>query len=598
MHPHHEHTSTTVTIPVTLLDSLMNLAGELVLGRNQLLQAISCDDRRLLDTTSQRINMVTSEIQEQIMRTRMQPMATLFDRLLPLVEEAAQACGKQVDLRVKGKGVELDKTLLTVIDDPLSWLIRQAVNHGIETPDARNASNKPGRGRIEVKAYQEAGQVNIEVTDDGKGINPDTLVRRAVASGLITDNGKDAGITESEKMALVFLPGLLQNAEPTDSAAQYAGLEAIRLALEKVGGSIDLKATHGYGTTVRIKLPLSLSIIPSQIIRLGEERFAIPQTNLSELLRVPAGQAKQVIEKVGGASVIRLRGELLPLVDLAGVLDVPRTFIHPEDGQPRPERRRQIADRRSKDHSIPEADYDGPDRRQDQDRRYHAQSALNIAVVVTGKYKYGLVVDELNDAEEIVVKSLGRHLKVCHGFAGATIMGDGRVALILDVASIGKHAHLESDRIDPASQQIAESHDAEASDNTGRQSYLFFCNSSAERFGVPLDRVERIEKINADDIEMVGGRRVLKYRGGTLPLVALHESISAEPLPEKSHYQVICFNVDGREIGILSTPPIDAAEVSITLDRTTLTQPGVLGSAVLMEKTVRILDVEHITKSI
>ena len=357
-----------------------------------------------------------------------------------------------------------------------------------------------------------------------------------------------------------------------------------------------MKASDGHGTSVRIKLPLTLSIIPSQIIRLCDERFAIPQANLSELLRIPANQAREAIEKVGGAPVVRLRGELLPLVDLAGVLDVPRSFIHPEDGRQHPERRKQIADRRSIDHSSAEAEFDGQDRRQDGDRRYHAHSAINIAVVATDKYKYGLMVDALNDSEEIVVKSLGRHLKGCRGFAGATIMGDGKVALILDVASLGEISHLQTEHHDLISEQIHASAASPNGENTGLQSYLFFCNADTERFGVPLHNVERIEKISAADMEMVGGQRVLKYRGGTLPLLTLDNTISAAPLPERSHYQVICFNLNGREIGILSTPPVDAAEVSLTLDETTLTEPGVLGSVVMMEKTVRILDVAHIVQ--
>lgn len=591
-------TNTNVSIQISALEALMNLAGELVLGRNQLLQAIGSDDKRLLETTSQRIDMVTSEIQEQIMRTRMQSMGTLFDKISHVIEELARQSGKQVGLSTTGKAVELDKTILEAIGHPLIWMIRKAVNHGIESPDIRNKLKKPEQASIELNACSEAGQVNLEIIDDGKGIDPDTMVAHAVETGLISEKeGLDA-ITEPEKMRFVFLPGLFADQNAIDGSSQFAGIHEIKACLEKVGGTIDINSTLGHGTHVRIKLPLTLSIIPSQIVKLGEERFAVPQVNLSELLRIPANQVKHTIEKVGGASVIRLRGELLPLIDLAGVLGVARSFIHPQDGLRHPERRRTILDRRSKDHSTPEPDYGGRERRLDQDRRYHAESALNIAVVSTGKYKYGLVVDTLNDAEEIVVKPLGKHLKECRGFAGATIMGDGKVALILDVARIGEISNLKTEHNYKQFETISGSEKAQGIENAFLQSYLFFCNSETERFAVPLEMVERIEKIEASRIETVGGNRVLKYRGGTLPLLALEDAIRVAPIPERTHYQVICFKINGREIGVLSTPPIDAAQVKLTLDTKTLKQPGVMGSAVLMDKTTLILDIRQIVKTV
>jgi two-component system chemotaxis sensor kinase CheA len=296
--------------------------------------------------------------------------------------------------------------------------------------------------------------------------------------------------------------------------------------------------------------------------------------------------------------VIRLRGKRLPPVDLAGVLGVDRSFVHPEDGRRYPERRQTVADRRSKNHSAPKTDYDGDDRRLEQDRRYHAESALNIAVVSTGKDKYGLVVDALNDAEEIVVKPLGKHLKGCHGFAGATIMGDGKVALILDVARIGEMSGLTSQRHQDRSGPVSGSVSAQATKSAGSQAYLFFSNSETERFAVPLDTVERIEKIEAARIETVGGNRVLKHRGGTLPLIALEDAMRVNPLPVNSNYQMICFKINGREIGVLATAPIDAAEVEITLDTKTLKQPGVIGSAVLMDNTTLILDIQQVVKQV
>jgi two-component system chemotaxis sensor kinase CheA len=264
------------------------------------------------------------------------------------------------------------------------------------------------------------------------------------------------------------------------------------------------------------------------------------------------------------------------------------------DGRRYPERRHSIADRRSKNHSIPETAYEGTERREETDRRRHPDSAVNIAVVSTGKIKYGLVVDAMNDSEEIVVKSLGKHLKGCRGFAGATIMGDGKVALILDVASIGEMAAL---RTAGKSEAVVDDKTAHLAKTAGSQSYLFFSNSRKERLAVPLDTVARIEKVDADAIETVGGSRVLAYRGGSLPLIALEDAICIDPLPEKDHYQVICFNVNGREVGLLAAPPVDAADVAVDLDTRTLKQSGVMGSAVLMDQTTLILDIQQVVKN-
>jgi two-component system chemotaxis sensor kinase CheA len=319
---------------------------------------------------------------------------------------------------------------------------------------------------------------------------------------------------------------------------------------------------------------------------------------LNELLRIPANQVKKSIETVGDANVVRLRGELLPLIDLSSVLGVERTYVNPTNGRRYPERRQNIADRRSIDRSVPEVEYDGQERRERRDRRHHPESAVSIAVVSAGKYKYGLVVDGMHDTEEIVVKPLGKHLADCQSFAGATIMGDGTVALILDVASIGEMAALRSESDQSLSGSTLNRKTAQKVENIQSQSYLFFSNSETERFAVPLDTVERIEKIEAASIETVSGSRVLKYRGGTLPVLALEDAIVADPLPERSHYQVICFNVNGMEIGVLATPPIDAAEVEVILDKTTLKQTGVMGSAVLMDKTTLILDIDQVVKNI
>jgi two-component system chemotaxis sensor kinase CheA len=593
----HTNTTTSVRIQVSLLDSLVNLAGELVLGRNQLMQAIGGGNQRALETTSQRIDLVTSELQEQIMRARMQPIGVLFDTLPRIVRDLARQSKKQVELSVTGKMVEIDKSIMESIEEPVKWLVQQSVKHGIELPDVRNKLLKPEQGLIEIKAYHEAGQVIVDINDDGKGVDPDIILSAAVEKGLLS-KGQETGVySASEKIGLVFLLGLSSGHDPSGNLNQFAGIDEVKSGIEKLGGTLELNSNPGQGTSVRMKLPLTLSIIPSQIIKLGRERFAIPQVNLNELLRIPARQVKNVIETVCGANVIRLRGELLPLVDLSTVLGLDRSYTDQVDGQQHPERRHSIADRRSVDHSSQLDDYDGPERRGDHDRRHHAESALNVAVVSAGKHKYGLIVDDMNDTEEIVVKPLGKHLVDCSGFSGATIMGDGKVALILDVASIGGTCGLskinQKELNEMPQAECARGTEAETS-----QSYLFFSSSETERFAVPLNLVERIEKIDANRIETIGGKRVLKNRGGTLPLLALDDSIVIDPLPDKDHYQVICFTINGKEIGVLATPPIDAADVSIRLDENTLSQPGVTGSAVIMDQTTLILDIEQVVRNV
>jgi two-component system chemotaxis sensor kinase CheA len=576
----------------------MNLAGELVLGRNQLMQAIGDGNQRALETTSQRIDLVTSELQEQIMRTRMQPIGVLFDTLPRIVRDLARQSKKQVELSVTGKMVEIDKSIMESIEEPLKWVVQQSVKHGIELPDVRKKLYKPELGLIEIKAYHEAGQVIVDISDDGKGVDPDSILRTAVEKGLLS-KGQETGVySASEKIGLVFLPGLSSGQDPTGSLNQLAGIDEVKSGIEKLGGTLELNSNPEQGISVRIKLPLTLSIIPSQIIRLGRERFAIPQVNLNELLRIPARQVKNFIETVGDANVIRLRGELLPLVDLSTVLGLDRSYTDQADGRQRLERRHSIADRRSVERSCQLDDYDGPERRGDHDRRHHAESALNVAVVSAGKHKYGLIVDDMNDTEEIVVKPLGKHLVDCSGFAGATIMGDGRVALILDVASIGVSCGLKSGINQKELHEMPPAEGARGTEAETSRSYLFFSNSETERFAVPLNLVDRIEKIEANRIETIGGNRVLKNRGGTLPLLVLEDSIVIEPLPDKDHYQVICFTINGREIGVLATPPIDAADVSIRLDENTLSQPGVTGSAVVMDQTTLILDIEQVVRNV
>jgi two-component system chemotaxis sensor kinase CheA len=610
---------TTLRVHVSHLDSLMNLAGELVLGRNQLLQAISSGDRHALELVGQRIDMVTSELQQAITLTRMQPIGNIFNKFPRVVRDLAMDLGKEVELNLEGKDVELDKTIIEAISDPMTHLVRNAVDHGIEPPDVRRKAGKDERGRIFLRAYHEAGQVNIEITDDGKGLDGDKLAAMAVKKGLITEEQARTS-SDKEKVSLIFLPGFSMAERVTDVSGRGVGMDVVKTNLDKLGGVVDIDSASGRGTAIRIKLPLTLAIIPSQIISTEGDRYAIPQVNLDELLRVSAAQVKDRIEKVGDAEVVRLRGRLLPIIHLADVLGIERTYIDPADRDRKPDRRESIADRRSmvsplfEDDSLeveqaessqpatrnqepgasnPELEIQNPKSkiRNPKDRRYHASSAVNIAVVSAGAFKYGLVVDELQESEEIVVKSLGRHLKHCRGYAGATIMGDGRVALILDVPGIAWMAKLTSmEGTDRAAQVAQEAREA-TKGKEDTQALLVFRNAEEEQLAVPLALVARIEKIKKADIELVGGKRVIQYRGGSLPLFKIDEVVEVKPLADKQELIAIVFVLVGREFGLLATGPVDAIEVAVAVDDSTLRQPGVMGSAIIGDHTTLMLDI-------
>lgn len=598
---------TSLRVHVSLLDQLMTLAGELVLSRNQLLQSMTSSDVRASEIAGQRIDLITSELQEAIMLTRMQSIGNVFNKFPRVVRDLAQTLGKNVELSLEGKEVELDKTIIEAIGDPLTHLVRNAVDHGIETSDIRKKHGKSPTGHIFLKAYHEAGQVNIEISDDGKGIDGQKLAQKATEKGLLTEDQAKV-MSKKEKINLIFLPGFSTAEKITDVSGRGVGMDVVKTNLDKLGGLIDIDSELGKGSTIRIKLPLTLAIIPCQMVMTGAERYAIPQVNLEELLRIPADQVKDRIERVGNAEVVRLRGNLLPLVKLADIIGIEPTYIDPETNEIKPDRRKSIMDRRSKQSPLldkeknsandEEALSDNKTERSSQDRRYHSASALNIVVVSTGSMKYGLVVEELHDSEEIVVKPLGRHLKRCKGYAGATIMGDGRVALILDVSNLAQMAGLTSVEGSRRAADLAEENKERSHAKKDSQSFLVFRSAENEQFAAPLNLVERIEKIKESDIEEVGGKRVIKYRGGSLPLFSIDQVADVKPLSPNDNLLVIVFIVAGKEVGLLAIGPVDAIEISLDIDPTTLKQPGIMGSAIINEHTTLLVDIFEIVQSL
>jgi two-component system, chemotaxis family, sensor kinase CheA len=543
---------TSLRVNVKLLDSLMNLAGELVLSRNELVQASALAQQNLVASATQRINLVTSELQEAIMLTRMQPVGNIFNKFPRVVRDLAVKLGKKIELSVSGKDVELDKTIIEGLADPLTHLVRNSADHGIEDPAVRRKAGKGETGQIWLKAYHEAGQVNIEVTDDGRGIDPEKVAEAAIQKGFISPKQAQT-MSDKEKIALIFLPGFSLAQKVTDVSGRGVGMDVVKTNLDRLGGQIDIESRNRKGTTIRIKLPLTLAIIPSLMISCRGQRYALPMVNVVELLRIPADQVKDRIEKVGDAEVVRLRQELLPVLSLKKLLE----SSEPKEGT-------------------------GP--------ASVASRAMNIVVVSAGPFKYGLIVDELHDSEEIVVKPLDQHLKKIRGYAGATIMGNGQVALILDVPSLAHIANLNVEETLAAKAAVEVGADA-ASRAEKTRSLLIFGSSEQEKFGVPVDLVHRIERITARDIERIGGKKTIKYRGGILPVYALDEVAHVGPLTEREELLVVVFNLDGHEFGLLAVSPIDTVDVVVDLDTETLRQPGIRGSAIINSQTTLIVDI-------
>ncbi len=597
-----QKTDTSIRVTVSLLDQLMNLAGELVLSRNQLLQTITSGDVRNAEAVGQRIDLVTSELQEAIMLTRMQPIGNVFNKFPRVVRDLSKKLGKQIDLTIVGKDVELDKTIIESINDPLTHLVRNSVDHGIEPPEDRAKKGKDIRGLIVLKAYHAAGQVVIEISDDGKGLDGDMLAETAVKKGLITSDQAKV-MSEKERINLILLPGFSTAKKVTDVSGRGVGMDVVKTNLDQLGGSIEIESEVGKGSTISIKLPLTLAIIPCQIVMTGGERYAIPQVNLEELLRIPAAKVKERVERVGDAEVVRLRGNLLPLIRMAEVFDIEPTYYDPVQDETKPDRRQNIADRRSrstplfKEENAPVTKQRAPEHEQDRagdERRQSASSALNIVVVSTGAMKYGLIVDRLHDSEEIVIKPLGRHLQQCQGYAGATIMGDGRIALILDVSNIARMAGLTSLDGSERAAELAEAAKDAITKSRDKQALLTFSSSITEQFGVPLNQVERVEKIKRHQIEEIGGRRVMQYRGGSLPLISIDEVASVMPLDDRDDLLVIVFHLAGKDVGLLAIGPIDAIEISADIDDVTLKQPGIMGSAIISGKTTMLVNIFEI----
>ena len=650
-------------VRVDLLDELMNLAGELVLSRNRIKLTLAdklsacmvvnpslkrflrqLDDsherleaaahafgngsaqrlagavahefgsinaalRQFMDTSLsdlpqlagavQDIDTVTSELQGGIMGTRMQPVGAVFSKFPRVIRDMNRKLGKEIELAIQGQNVELDKSIIEALGDPLTHLIRNSADHGIEAPDARKAAGKPAQGKIELIARHEGGQVYIEIIDDGAGIDPEKIKRKAIERNMLSE--ADASeMSDREALRLIFAPGFSTAEQISDVSGRGVGMDVVRSNIEGIGGTVDISSTLGKGSRVAIKLPLTLAIMPALVIESAGRVFAVPQVDIEELVRIRAQDVADRIETIHGRPVMRLRERVLPLTSLNQILGLESTVELP-GGTRQVDRRTQIADRRSPELDpgalIAEAAEAESESREDLpprsvvDRRSNPRSAFNVIVLRVGPNQFGLIVETLRDSEEIVVKPLSGYLKNCPAYAGATIMGDGRVAMILDAAGMAERAELRfGGALEKA--ELALSGHYSQEDLAEKQTLLIFRNGTSERFSINLSMVRRIEKVHRSAIEQVDDKEFLKYESSSLRLLRLHDFLPVDsPEQECEYYFVIVPKLVRHPMGIAVRAVEDVLETDAALDGETITGTGILGSFVIDGMLVIDIDI-------
>jgi two-component system, chemotaxis family, sensor kinase CheA len=562
----------TIRLDVSLLDHLMNLVGELVLARNQILQCANSTEESTLLAASQRLNLITTELQGGVMKTRMQPIGNIWSKLPRTVRDLALDCGKQVRVEMEGKETELDKTLIEAIKDPLTHLVRNSVDHGIERPEVRQAAGKNPEGTLSLRAFHEGGQVNIEITDDGAGLDQERIRNKALEKGLVTAD--QAGrMTEREIVNLILLPGFSTAEKLTKVSGRGVGMDVVKTHIERIGGTIDVQSKTGKGVMVRMKIPLTLAIIPALIVTSAGQRYAIPQVSLLELVGLDGDQSTKGIETIHGAPVYRLRGRLLPLVHLKTALHLEETTKEAGSAA--------AGDAEAKN-SIAAAS---------------GSKRINIVVLEADGRQFGLVVDEINDTEEIVVKPLSKHLKDISVYAGATIMGDGKVALIMDVLGLAQSSSILSEgREHGLAQEAAAQETAES----GKQKLVLFTGLAGARMAVPLNLLARLENIPGTQVERSGNRWVTQYRGQILPLIrvshALEERRRVPPpkdvvsLPTTDMLQVLVLENEQQSFGLVVNQILDIVESTLE-PQSPSTRAGVLHCCVISDRVTELLDV-------
>jgi two-component system, chemotaxis family, sensor kinase CheA len=531
--------SQSIRVNVETLENLMTMVSELVLTRNQLLEIARRNEDSEFKVPLQRLSNVTAELQEGVMKTRMQPIGNAWQKLPRVVRDLATELGKEIELEMHGAETELDRQVLELIKDPLTHMVRNSADHGLETPEQRRATGKPEKGTIRLSAYHEGGHIIIEIADNGRGLNTERIKSKAVASGLVSEAEIDK-MAEAQIHKFIFAPGFSTAAQVTSVSGRGVGMDVVRTNIDQIGGTIDVKTVPGAGSSFTIKIPLTLAIVSALIVEAAGDRFAIPQLSVVELVRAQTNSEHR-IERIKDTPVLRLRNKLLPLVHLKRLLGI--------DGA-------------------------GP------------SSEENGFIVVTqvGNQTFGIVVDGVFHTEEIVVKPMSTKLRHISMFSGNTILGDGSVIMIIDPNGI---AQAIGNSTGGASEEETEAQRSEAVAKT--LSLLVFRAGSPELKAVPLSLVTRLEEVDCKKIELSNGRHLVQYRGHLMPLVRVSDQVrirteGAQPL--------LVFSDAGRSMGLAVDEIVDIVEDKLEIEVMSEI-PGVLGSAVIKGQATEVIDVGY-----
>jgi two-component system chemotaxis sensor kinase CheA len=533
----------TIRVTVDVLEDLMTLVSELVLTRNQLLQLARTHENSGFTVPLQRLSHITSDLQEGVMKTRMQPIGIAWNKLPRIVRDLARDMEKKIELVMIGADTELDRQVLELIKDPLTHMVRNSGDHGLEKPAERRAAGKPETGHITLNAYHEGGHIIIEISDDGRGLPVDRIRAKAVANGLTTE-AELASMSEAQITRFIFRAGFSTASVVTAVSGRGVGMDVVKTNIEKIGGTVDLKNAPGHGTTFIIKIPLTLAIVSALIVEAGGERFAIPQISVVELVRAQrevdrkAGQSSDsVIERINGTPVLRLRDRLLPLVSLNSLL------------------------------ALGSSD--------------STESGAYIVVAQVGASMLGIIVDRVFDTEEIVVKPVAPILRHVTMFSGNTILGDGSVIMILDpngiarATGVGAASESKTTNLGPI----------ETIRSGERTAMLLFRTGIEQKMAVPLGLVARLEDIPREKIEMSCGSPVTQYRGKLMPLVSLSGSIDET----KPRQPLLVFTDRDRSMGLMVDEIIDVVEDRLNIELSGA-RPGMLGTAVIAGHATDVLD--------
>jgi two-component system chemotaxis sensor kinase CheA len=529
----------TIRVSVDVLEDLMTLVSELVLTRNQLLQLVRARSDAALTVPLQRLSHITSELQEGVMKTRMQPIGNAWQKLPRIVRDLANELGKKIELVMKGAETELDRQVLELIKDPLTHMVRNSGDHGLETPDQRRAAGKPETGRVMLNAYHEGGHIIIEIGDDGRGLPAEKIRQKVLNQGLATE-AELAGMSEREIQHFIFRAGFSTAAAITSVSGRGVGMDVVKTNVEKIGGTIELRSVEGKGTTFFIKIPLTLAIVSALIVEAGKERFAIPQIGVVELVR--AGSGGSTIERIDQTPVMRLRDRLLPLVSLSKLLKL------------------------------------------DDAEMVREEDAGFVVVTQVGPNVFGIIVDKVFDTEEIVVKPVAPILRHVTMFSGNTILGDGSVIMILDPNGIARATGVGADG--PA-EDAGRADGLTGSRSTERTALLLFRAGDDTPKAVPLGLVSRLEDLPAESIEMSGGQPLVQYRGKLMPLVPMSGHWMA-PAPG-TRQAVLVFSDQHRAMGLMVDAILDVVEEHLEIEGNH-DRPGFLGGTVIGGKVTDVMD--------